>query len=187
MASPPSHAYFVGCSTGGRQGYVEAEYFPTDFDGIIAGAPPLNETGAGLQLTWSILANSRPDGSLILTAADATLIHQAVLDACDLNDGVKDGVIGDPRACKFDVRTLACGKALAGQCLTPEKLLAAERLYSGPVDSKGRPIGRTGGVLVGSELNWIGDYVAAPGSPAAIRRLPGKLHALYELQPPPRV
>jgi hypothetical protein len=160
----PSHAYFIGCSTGGRQGLVEAQSFPSDFDGIIAGAPPLNETGAGLQLTWSIRANTRPDGSLILTEADARLIHQAVLDACDLNDGIKDGLIGDPRACKFDVRRLDCGKAVAGRCLTPEKLLAAMRLYSGPVDSKGRAIGRTGGVLVGSELNWIGDYVAAPGA-----------------------
>jgi len=165
----PSKAYFYGCSTGGRQGYLEAEMFPADFDGIIAGAPPLSETGSGLQLAWSMLSNTRPDGSLILNESDARLIHAAVLADCDMNDGVKDGLMGDPRACRFDPAEIACAKKGSaggdGACLTPEKLDAVRKIYGGPVDSAGHAIGHQGGVPVGSELAWIGDYVAKGARP----------------------
>ena len=156
----PSHAYFMGCSTGGRQAYVLAQRFPEDFDGIIAGSAPHSETGSGLQLAWTTLANLDADGGYILQERQARLLHQAVVDACDMNDGLKDGLIGDPRRCKFDPAVLGC-KANAGgdQCLTPRQVEAARKMYRGPVDSVGKPIGTQGGVMPGSELNWIGDYM----------------------------
>ena len=162
---PPAKTFFMGCSTGGRQGLLEAEMFPTDFDGIIAGAPPLNEIGSGLELAWNVLSNTRKDGSPILTEPDVRLLHQAVVDACDMNDGVKDGLIGDPRQCKFDIGTLQCGSGKSGQCLSDEKISVARKLYSGPMDSAGHLINHQGGVALGSELNWLGDYVATATKP----------------------
>ena len=156
----PAHAYFMGCSTGGRQAYVLAQRFPSDFDGIVAGAAPHSETGSGLQLAWTTLANMDVDGKFILEEREARLLHDAVVAACDMNDGIKDGLIGDPRRCKFDPASLACKDGKAGdRCLTPKQVEAARKMYQGPVDSAGRPIGTQGGVMRGSELNWIGDYM----------------------------
>jgi hypothetical protein len=163
--APPSKSYFMGCSTGGRQGLLEAEMFPTDFDGIIAGAPPLNEIGSGMELAWNILSNTRHDGSAILTEADVRLLHQAVVDACDMNDGVKDGLIGNPRQCKFDIAALQCGTAKGAHCLSAEKIGVARKLYAGPTDQAGHPVNHQGGVALGSELNWLGDYVATATKP----------------------
>jgi hypothetical protein len=164
----PKRTYFTGCSTGGRQGMLAAQQFPWDYDGIAAGAPPLDETGTALQLAWSVRANQDANGRWILDARAVRRLHAAVLEACDLNDGLKDGVIGDPRACRIDPAKVQCavgqqptGKDVA-DCLTPAQVDAARKLYSGPVDSKGRAIGHQGGVQPGSELWWIGDYVERP-------------------------
>ena len=156
----PAHAYFMGCSTGGRQAYVLAQRFPDDFDGIIAGAAPHSETGSGLQLAWTTLANMDPEERFILREREARLLHDAVVERCDMNDGIRDGLIGDPRRCRFDPSALACKPGSAGDaCLTPGQVDAARKMYAGPVDRRGTPIGRQGGVMPGSELNWIGDYM----------------------------
>jgi feruloyl esterase len=163
LGADPSHSYFMGCSTGGRQALVEAEHFPWDFDGIIAGAPPLDEIGTGFQLAWSVKANLDDAGNPVLTESLVHLLHDAVVKACDLNDGLADGLIGDPRLCKFDIGTLACKGAADGACLTATQIAAAKKIYSGPMDARGRPVGRTGGAMLGSELFWLGDYVAGNG------------------------
>jgi hypothetical protein len=164
-------SYFYGCSTGGRQAYHEAEFFPTDFAGIVGDSPPLNETGSAVQLAWTVRANMRADGSEILGVAEAELLHRAVVAACDMNDGIKDGAIGDPRQCKFRPATLACASSDAkpGTCLTPEQVVAANKFYAGPTDSKGQAIGHQGGVMPGSELFWIGDYIDGPTHRAQYR------------------
>ena len=160
LGRAPSRSYFMGCSTGGRQAYVEAQRFPADFDGIIAGAAPHSETGSGYQLAWTTLANLDADGKYILQERQARLLHEAVVRQCDLNDGVEDGLIGDPRRCRFDPGVLACkAGASDDRCLTPPQVAAARKMYGGPVDPQGRRIGTQGGVMPGSELNWIGDYV----------------------------
>jgi Tannase and feruloyl esterase len=161
----PRRSYFYGCSTGGRQGYLEAERFPQDFDGIVAGAPPLNETNTALQLAWSVLATQDGHGGYLLTEPDIRFLHSKVIEACDLNDGLKDGLIGDPRACSFDPASIACPASDRGQCLTDRQVEAVRKLYSGPVDAKGKPLGRLGGVMKGSELAWINDYVPGPKGP----------------------
>jgi hypothetical protein len=153
----PSRSYFFGCSTGGRQAMVEAENFPWDFDGIV------DETGTSIQLAWTVRANIDADGKPILNETVVRLLHDAVLKKCDLNDGIADGVIGDPRHCDFQIDTLKCTADSHTSCLTEPQIAAAKKFYSGPVASAGRPIGRTGGVMLGSELNWLGDYVQGNG------------------------
>ena len=169
--TPAKLSYYWGCSTGGRQAYHEAEFYPTDFAGIVGGSPPLNETGSAVQIAWSVLSAIRADGSEILAIPDVQFLHRAVVAACDMNDGLKDGVIGDARLCKFDPAAIACkpGQSGAGVCLTAEQVAAASRMYAGPHDSKGRQIGFQGGLMRGSELNWIGDYIDSPTRKAQYR------------------
>ncbi len=151
----PRRSYYMGCSTGGRQGMVEAQRFPHDFDGIIAGAPVIDETGDTLPLIASLLANMRADGSSILTIPDVERVHEAAVAACDADDGLRDGIIGDPRTCKFD----------PGGVLSPEKAEAVRKIYAGGRNSKGEQI-YVGRAMPGSELNWRLNYVGAEGKPA---------------------
>jgi feruloyl esterase len=158
----PAHSYFLGCSTGGRQGMVEAERFPWDFDGIVSGAPVISETGDAMALVWNVVATLGPDGKSILTPADARLVHAAAIAHCDQDDGVKDGLIGDPRRCRFDPTELACRDGHTSGCLSEAQALAVKKIYGGPVNSRGTPL-YTGGALPGSELNWIGNYIGSDG------------------------
>lgn len=159
----PERSYFMGCSTGGRQGLVEAQRFPYDFDGIVAGAPVINETGAGMQLLWTVVANRDEDGNQILPASKAPMIHDAVIAKCDMNDGVEDGLIGDARDCDFDPAELQCSGRDGDKCLTKAQVEVVNKIYDGPVNSDGMPL-YTGGVQRGSELNWPGNYISEDGS-----------------------
>jgi Tannase and feruloyl esterase len=158
---PPREAYFDGCSTGGRQAMVEAERFPWDFNGIIAGAPPLNFTANSLAQLWASLAATTAAGKAILTPAAVRLVHRSVLAQCDLDDGVRDGVVGNPRDCRFDPRRLLCRAGQRTGCLTGAQVAAVSKIYAGPfagTDSLSR-----GGYMPGSELQWIGLYFSAAG------------------------
>lgn len=92
-------SYFVGCSAGGHQAMAEAQKYPDDYDGIVAGAPASNRLRQTFGFTWSWRALHRDDGSLIVPAAKLPLVTKAVIEACDAADGLKDGLIGDPRKC----------------------------------------------------------------------------------------
>jgi feruloyl esterase len=153
-AASIQRAYFRGCSTGGRQGLNEAERFPYDFDGIIAGDPQTYSLlGPPLTSIWNGGANVGPDGKSVLTAAKLDVVTKAVLDACDMLDGVKDGLIGDPRRCKFDVSNLACKVGAGGACLTDAEMAAVRKFYQGPASKKG-PFVRVGGMAFGTEPGW---------------------------------
>jgi hypothetical protein len=154
---PSDLNYFLGCSTGGRQGLMEAQRFPADYQGIVSVAPALNETGASIQLTWSLLAN-RADGRNILSPLKLAMIHAAVVAACDVNDGLKDGLIGDPRRCRFDPASLTCRGPDANSCLTPAEVGVVRKIYQGPPHTAGLPI-FTGGALPGSEWHWDKGYI----------------------------
>ncbi|WP_338185896.1 tannase/feruloyl esterase family alpha/beta hydrolase, partial [Jatrophihabitans sp.] len=104
----PKRSYYVGCSTGGRQGMMEAQRYPEDFDGIVAGAPVINELGDGLTLMWNAVSTLGADHRQLFSFDDIRFVHAAVVKACDMNDGVKDGLIGDGRACHFDPKVLQC-------------------------------------------------------------------------------
>lgn len=161
----PAYAYFRGCSTGGRQALVAAERYPDDFDGIIAGAP-FNQSLSVPHMAWAIAANSGPDGSPVLRAPEFALLGRAALEACDAADGRTDGVIGDPPSCAFRPEALLCaadeGAGGTADCLRPDQVEAARRIYAGPVTASGKPWS-SGGAPVGSEFTWAQSLLAPPG------------------------
>ena len=157
----PALSYFLGCSTGGRQGFVEAQKFPFDFNGILAGAPPLNEMGDGLDIIWTMQHTSRADGTPLLTKADLALVTAAALKLCDTDDGVRDGVISLPTRCAFDPRSMICKPGATG-CLSAEQAAALAEIYRGPHDSKG--MNWYHGLNPGSEPIWAGNLQRDDGS-----------------------
>lgn len=156
-AKPPMKSYFTGCSAGGLQALWEAQRFPWDFDGIIAGSPSMRHSETVIGAWWYRHVFTAPDGKPLLLQADIDLLHRAVVDQCDMNDGIKDGLIGDPRACIFDPSKLRCKAAPKGTCLTDLQVAAVERIYDGPTTSTGEKI-TLPLVMKGSELNWIRSF-----------------------------
>jgi len=160
------YAYFTGCSDGGREALMEAQRFPGDFDGIAAGAPAMNfQVQNSFYHAWMYVANHRADGSAILTASKLPALHAAALASCDAVDGLKDGLIADPRACHFNPSDAVCGAQGAQQngCLTREEADVARKFYDGPRDESGRRL-TIGGPQVGSELAWRGVFVPEKAS-----------------------
>jgi feruloyl esterase len=153
--APARFAYFTGCSTGGAEAMEEAEYFPGDYDGIVAGAPGMSYARLMLSFLWGLKA---AEAGAVIPQAKLVLLHQAVVDACDGLDGLKDGLISDPQACRFDPSRLTCPGADAPDCLTAAEVKTAQLIYQGPRNP------RTGaqiypGFAYGSE--------ADPAAPAA--------------------
>ena len=148
----PAQSYFGGCSNGGRQGVMEASRYPEDFDGIISGAPALDVTGLMLNFAWVARAITGPDGKNLLTPTEVALIEKAVSRACDPLDGLTDGLIDDPRACRFDPSTLACASGKSADCLSSRQVDAVRALYQGPRNSAGRQLHH--GFPLGSEPYW---------------------------------
>jgi feruloyl esterase len=149
----PERSYFIGCSSGGYQGLMEAQRFPSDYDGIVAGAPANNWTRLMAGDFDGILAVLK-DPSSNLTLQALGLLHRGALFACDGADGVADGVIDDPRRCTFDPGRLACqGSQASSGCLTTEQVEAARRVYRGLKDPKsGAQL--YPGLVPGSEPYW---------------------------------
>ena len=147
----PRYAYWNGCSAGGRQAMKEAQRYPEDFDGIIAGAPGNDWTGrAGGSLR--VAKPLEADEAMRLSAEERQLVHDAVLAACDADDGVTDGVVGDPERCDFDPAVLACDGEGGEACLSAAQVNTVRMLYSSPENPQTRrPIT---GLLPGSELGW---------------------------------
>jgi len=148
----PVQSYFGGCSNGGRQGVMEALRYPEDFDGIISDAPALDLTSAALSWAWVARPNTGSDGKNLLMPTDFRIIEKAVYRACDTVDGLKDGLIADPRACRFDPSTLACSAGKSADCLSLQQVDALRGLYQGPRDSGGRQL--YPGFPLGSEPYW---------------------------------
>jgi len=146
--SAPRLAYWNGCSTGGRQGLQEAQRFPGDFDGIIAGAPA-NRSALGLWIAFATLK----DPASYIPASKYPLIHEAVLNQCDARDGLKDGLIDDPRLCKFDPKVLLCKGADGPSCLTAPQVEAARKIYTAATNPRtGQEVAPS--LVPGSELGW---------------------------------
>ena len=152
----PRFSYFMGCSDGGREALVEAQRYPQDFDGISAGAPVmLFPVQNSIVKNWESLSNTRADGSKILLRGRVALLHQAIIDHCPTLSGVKDGLLEDPRTCKFDPAWVQCrtDETDTSKCLTAEEASVAQKLYDGAVDNQGRHMS-IGGFMPGSEPNW---------------------------------
>jgi Tannase and feruloyl esterase len=137
--SSPQHSYFASCSNGGRQALMEAQRFPEDYDGILAGAPANFWT----HLLTKALADAQAttlDPASYISSGKLPAIATAVNAACDAQDGATDGVVNDPRRCPFDPATLLCKDRDSDACLTAPQVTALKKLYEGPHDSRGRLI-----------------------------------------------
>lgn len=148
-ARPASHAYFVGCSNGGRQGMMAAQRYPLEFDGVVAGDPGFHLSHAAIGEAWDTETfnaiapqdgSGRPILSKSLTPADMDLVSKAVLDKCDALDGIKDGEINNISACKFDPEVLVCGEGKTTGCLSRKQVDALERSFNGAHTSTGEEL-----------------------------------------------
>lgn len=149
--APAEHSYFDACSDGGREALMEAQRFPADYDGILAGAPANYWThlvSSGLATTQALYVNPEAYISQLKLPA----LKRAVLAACDAQDGIKDGFIHDPRKCHFDPSTLLCHGEESRDCLTAPEVESVKAIYAGGRDSKGRQI--FPGFMPGSEDGW---------------------------------
>ena len=135
----PQHSYFWGCSNGGRQALMEAQRFPEDYDGILAGAPANYFT----HLLTKALADAQAttlDPASYIPSSKLPAIARAVNAACDAQDGVTDGILNDPRQCHFDPEAMLCKEGDSEKCLTAAQVTTLKKLYEGPNDAKGRKI-----------------------------------------------
>jgi Tannase and feruloyl esterase len=130
----PQLSYYQGCSTGGRQGLMEAQRFPDDFDAIIAGAPVNNVLHLNINSVSRQVDLLREPAS-ILPPNKLTMFANAVVAACDANDGVKDGIVSEPQSCKFDAQALLCKAGDSPDCLTAAQVQTAKRAWA-PVKTK---------------------------------------------------
>jgi feruloyl esterase len=146
---PPQHAYFNGCSNGGRQAFMEVQRYPEDFDGIVAGHPA---TGTPMQLGRVLLYQhmlASPDN--YIPPEKVALLDRATLAACDAKDGLSDGLITDPRLCDFKPETLKCAAGDRPDCFTAGQLETVRRVYAGVKTPSGEqivapfPVGHEGG------------------------------------------
>ena len=136
--SPPDYSYYVGCSKGGQQGLMEAQRYPDDFDGIVAGDPANDWTRfyAGAHLWYSLALLD--DEESYIPPSKLPALGDAVNQACDALDGVSDGILQNPLACDFEPATLACPAGTNNDsCLTPKQLSALEKIWSGVENSAG--------------------------------------------------
>ena len=141
-------AYWNSCSNGGRQGLIEAQRYPEDFDGIVANAPWVDQTGFTIGAIW----NQRAFDETHVSADKLALVAERAMQQCDAVDGLRDGLIDDPRQCSFDVArdvpSCASGNDASAMCLTPAEAAAVQKVYDGPQSGR-----RTifPGFMVGSE------------------------------------
>jgi len=191
-AQPIRFSYWNSCSNGGRQGLLEVQRYPDDFDGVVANAPWVDQTGFTIGAMW----NQKALTEAPVSPANLALVAQKVMEKCDAVDGLKDGLIDDPRACRFDAArdVPACtASSSATDCLTPAQAAAVNKIYAGPT-SKGKPF--IAGFMPGSEAvntapngamnsGWVGAIVPAqPGAkPADFNLAEGVMRYLI-LDPP---
>lgn len=162
--SAPRQSYFAGCSDGGREGLMEAERYPHDFNGILAGAPANLMSTDPLWLAYMIQSNTDAQGNPILTADKLVPLHNAVMQAC--GDGLGDNLIaGDPYDCHFNPASIECQGSDGPDCLTAAQVTVVDKIYRGVVVNGMRLDPRK--VPYGSELSWAGWWV-----PAAAGQIP---------------
>jgi tannase/feruloyl esterase len=148
----PRLSYFNGCSGGGRMSFMEAQRFPEDFDGIIAGAPGYNRTDGAFQSLGAMKA-THLDAKSFIPASKYPALHKAAINACDALDGLKDGLITDPTKCQFDPAVAVCKAGDGPNCLTSSQVAAARKIYARVVDAKsGQEV--FPGLEPGSEMHW---------------------------------
>ncbi|HET6177047.1 MAG TPA: tannase/feruloyl esterase family alpha/beta hydrolase [Candidatus Sulfotelmatobacter sp.] len=136
----PQRSYFAGCSDGGREALMEAQRYPADYDGILAGAPANNWTPLLATAVWDTQALT-VDAASFIPPTKIPAISAAVVDACDGLDGVHDGILNDPRQCHFDPAKMQCKAGEdTDKCLTAPQAAALKKIYAGPHDAHGHEV-----------------------------------------------
>jgi hypothetical protein len=136
-----SRSYFTGCSTGGRQGLMEAQRYPEDFDAIVAGAPANiyhGEAHASLEIARAMYPDPNQLNEAVIGAREQALIAAAYFPQCDRLDGLEDGILTDPRKCSLNLAALACTADRTQACLSQAQIAAAKAIYEGPSDAQGK-------------------------------------------------
>lgn len=192
-AQPVRHAFFIGCSGGGRQGLKEMQRFPEDYDGVVSGAGGPDTPEMTVRRMWELLLRDAHPG--LMSPADWKLVADAGVRDCDALDGVVDGVAEDPRLCRFDVASLRCRTGESSGCLSEEQIAFVRQFYAPLKDEKGRVLdqGLLPGVLVDSgrsrlapatfgqairgKADWNGEGFSVAGDLAAIDRVMPELRA----------
>jgi hypothetical protein len=188
----PTYSYYQGCSTGGRQGLIEAQRYPEDFDGLMIGAPLVYLTKITMRDIWQAQRMVEGEG---LTNEKMKMVADAVMKKCDETDGLKDGLIDDPRKCAFDALSElpACpGDVDAANCFTAAQRTTIKRIYDGPRNSagdllfKGAPLGSEaiGAGPFGPASGWHGWIIPFPKAPMSIGAMMGSSFVQYCTLPP---
>jgi hypothetical protein len=165
----PAFSYFVGSSTGGRQGLMEAQRYPADFNGILSGMPVM-EVCMFVQIAWYLTAILTPDSigmgpvpvnNKIMTVEKLPLLEKTVYAKCDGIDGLVDGIIDDPRKCTFDPERdlpLCTGDIEFPECFTAKQVAALKKIYGGPI-SNGKSVCTK--LCPGGEAMWANRFIGA--------------------------
>ena len=149
-AKPAAYSYFVGCSTGGREGMILSQRYPTVFNGIVSGDPAMRTGLSNLAIAqWIPVAynqaaikdaSGKPQIDKFFTDDDRKLFMDALMKQCDAKDGVADGMISDPLGCDFDPTVLACKPGQTDGCIVPEKIGAIKKAFAGPKNAYGTQV-----------------------------------------------
>lgn len=171
----PRYSYIVGSSNGGRQGVMAAQRFPNHFDGILAGAPILEQSRGHIATAWDLQTvakisprdgEGRPILAKAYSDADIDLINAAITAQCDLLDGKEDGLVDSPLPCDFDPKVLECDGAKTEECLSADQMNALAKMHRGPVNSAQEPLHVSFPWDAGSDFRgWkLGDAVGWPSN-----------------------
>ena len=169
----PRHSYFAGCSTGGREAMLMTQRYPTEFDGVISGDPAMRTGFSQIGNNWSAVAFNqiapkddagKPQPNKVFSESDIKLVVKGILDACDANDGLKDGMVFNTRACKFDPDVLACKGEKNDSCLSSQQTAAIKKAFDGPRNSRGELVYPMNGYDAG-----IANLLPSPKPPANSR------------------
>jgi feruloyl esterase len=136
LGAPPRHAFFVGCSGGGRQALTAVQRYPLDFDGVIAGAPGVNTPEMSARRLWEMQRHT--EWGAAVPPETWRIAYRGAIAQCDGLDGVRDGVVDDPRRCRFDPASLQCRRGNTAECLTPVQIEAIRRLTAPLYDENGK-------------------------------------------------
>ena len=149
-AKPAAYSYFMGCSTGGREGMILSQRYPTVFNGIVSGDPAMRTGLSNLAIgKWIPIAynqaapkdsSGKPQIDKFLSDSERKLFMSALMDRCDAKDGVADGMISDPLGCDFDPAVLSCRAGQSDACIAPEKIAAIKKAFAGPKNSYGTQV-----------------------------------------------
>jgi hypothetical protein len=173
---PARYSYFVGCSTGGREGMLMTQRYPSYFDAVVSGDPAMRTGFSQIGNNWAAVAFNqiapkddagRPQPNKVFSESDKKLIVNGILNACDANDGLKDGMVFNTRACKFDPEVLTCKGAKTDACLTSQQAGALKKAFAGPRNSKGDLVYPMNGYDAG-----IANLLPSSNPPAATAPVP---------------